>query len=150
MHTGLTVEPDDLYDDYTHEIHHRVGEVIHDKAYEAGIPAHWAAIKLIEGDADVAEHLHLSGREAAKIEQIAEEYEASSPWATGKPLIADSRYRFIEAVVQTSVKKVRQKGEKPGPTASTPWSPINSGLSQCFWPCWPLCSGSPSAPSAAG
>ena len=112
MHTGLTVEPDDLYDDYTHEIHHRVGEVIHDKAYEAGIPAHWAAIKLIEGDADVAEHLHLSGREAAKIEQIAEEYEASSPLGDRETLIADSRYRFIEAVVQTSVKKVRQKGEK--------------------------------------
>ena len=50
MHVGVTVEPDDLYDDFTHQIHHKVGELIHDRAYEAHIPAHWASIKLIEGD----------------------------------------------------------------------------------------------------
>ena len=49
MHTGLTLEPDDLYDDFTHAIHHRIGDIIHDRAYERGIPAHWAAIKLLEG-----------------------------------------------------------------------------------------------------
>ena len=27
MHTGLTVEPDDLYDDFTHAIHHRISEL---------------------------------------------------------------------------------------------------------------------------
>lgn len=111
MHTGLTVEPDDLYDDYTHEIHHRVGEIIHDKAYAAEIPAHWASIKLIEGDEDVADTLALSGREKAKVEQLAEEYEASSPLGDRETLIADSRYRFIESVVQTSVKKARKQGE---------------------------------------
>ena len=112
MHTGLTVEPDDLYDDYTHEIHHRVGEIIHDKAYAAQIPAHWASIKLIEGDEDVAKTLALSGREKAKVEQIAEEYEASTPLGDRETLIADSRYRFIESVVQTSVKKARKQNEK--------------------------------------
>ena len=111
MHTGLTVEPDDLYDDYTHEIHHRVGDIIHDKAYEAGIPAHWASIKLIEGDSQVAQSLGLSGREKAKIEEIAEEYEAASPLGDRETLIADSRYRFIESVVQTSVRKARQQGQ---------------------------------------
>ena len=33
MHTGLTLEPDDLYDDFTHAIHHRIGDIIHDRAY---------------------------------------------------------------------------------------------------------------------
>lgn len=112
MHTGLTVEPDDLYDDYTHEIHHRIGAIIHDKAYAAGIPAHWAAIKLIEGDEQVSKALRLTGRERSKIEQIAEEYEASSPLGDRETLLADSRYRFIETVVQTSVKKARKQGEK--------------------------------------
>ena len=112
MHTGLTVEPDDLYDEYTHEIHHRVGELIHDKAYAADIPAHWAAIKLIEGDENVAKALGLSGREKAAVEEIAEEYEASSPLGDRETLIADSRYRFIESVVQTSVKRARAQGER--------------------------------------
>jgi len=30
MHIGYTTEPDDLYDDFTHRIHHEIGEHIHD------------------------------------------------------------------------------------------------------------------------
>ncbi|MEG2420534.1 MAG: FeoB small GTPase domain-containing protein, partial [Oscillospiraceae bacterium] len=30
IHAGFTIEPDDLYDDYTHKIHHEVDELIHD------------------------------------------------------------------------------------------------------------------------
>ena len=59
MHLGCTIEPDDLYDDFTHDIHHRMGELIHDYAYAAGLPAHWAAIKLLEGDDIVAKALDL-------------------------------------------------------------------------------------------
>jgi len=50
MHLGYTFEPDDLYDSFTHDIHHRMGELLHDYAYAAHLPAHWAAIKLLEGD----------------------------------------------------------------------------------------------------
>ena len=57
MHTGLTLEPDDLYDDFTHAIHHRITEIIHDRCYGVGIPAHWASIKLLEGDEAVADAL---------------------------------------------------------------------------------------------
>ena len=70
MHIGVTVEPDTLYDDYTHRIHHQVGELIHDKAYEVGLPAHWASIKLIEGDALVEKALGLDGRTKEKLEAI--------------------------------------------------------------------------------
>ena len=49
MHLGCTFEPDDLYDSFTHDIHHRMGELLHDYAYSAHLPAHWAAIKLLEG-----------------------------------------------------------------------------------------------------
>ena len=112
MHTGLTLEPDDLYDDFTHAIHHRIGDIIHDRAYERGIPAHWAAIKLLEGDSEVAKDLGLGETTLRRIDQIATEYEASSELGDRETLLADSRYRFVERVVRSSVKR-RGDGGKP-------------------------------------
>ena len=105
MHVGYTIEPDDLYDDFTHEIHHRVGQMIHDYAYRAGIPAHWAAIKLIEGDAIVEKALGLSDEVRREANSAADEYEASSDLGDRETLIADSRYNYIEAVLKTAVSK---------------------------------------------
>ena len=110
MHTGLTVEPDDLYDDFTHAIHHRVGELIHDRAYAKGIPAHWAAIKLLGGDEEVARDLELDRETLDRIDAIAAEYEASSPLGDRETLLADSRYRFVERVVRASVKRGNHGG----------------------------------------
>ena len=110
--TGLTLEPDDLYDDFTHAIHHRIGDIIHDRAYERGIPAHWAAIKLLEGDSEVAKDLGLGETTLRRIDQIATEYEASSELGDRETLLADSRYRFVERVVRSSVKR-RGDGGKP-------------------------------------
>ena len=111
MHTGLTLEPDDLYDDFTHLIHHRIGELIHDKAYAAGIPAHWAAIKLLEGDAKVAEDLSLDRETLDKIDAIAAEYEKSSDLGDRETLLADSRYRFVERVVRSAVRRKSRDGK---------------------------------------
>ncbi len=105
MHLGFTIEPDDLYDDFTHEIHHRVGCLIHDFAYAAKIPAHWASIKLIEGDAIVEEALHLDDKTAGEVAAIAKEYGAASTYGDRETLIADSRYQYIENVVQAAVQK---------------------------------------------
>ena len=112
MHTGLTVEPDDLYDDFTHAIHHRVGELIHDRAYAKGIPAHWAAIKLLGGDGEVAKDLALDQAVLDKIDAIAGEYESASPLGDRETLLADSRYRFVERVIRSSVKKKSHDGER--------------------------------------
>lgn len=49
MHLGYTFEPDDLYDSFTHDIHHRMGELLHDYAYAAHLPAHWQAISCWRG-----------------------------------------------------------------------------------------------------
>ena len=43
MHLGYTFEPDDLYDSFTHDIHHRMGELLHDYAYAAQWAGRWAA-----------------------------------------------------------------------------------------------------------
>ncbi|MDE7245122.1 MAG: fused ferrous iron transport protein A/B, partial [Oscillospiraceae bacterium] len=112
MHTGLTVEPDDLYDDFTHAIHHRIGELIHDRAYGVGIPAHWAAIKLLEGDEKVVEDLGLNEATVRQVDKIAAEYEAQSALGDRETLLADSRYRFVERVVRLSVRKKSREGER--------------------------------------
>ena len=110
MHTGLTVEPDDLYDDFTHAIHHRIGELIHDRAYARGIPAHWAAIKLLGGDEEVARDLELDSAALEKIDAIAREYESASPLGDRETLLADSQYRFVERVVRSSVRRKDREG----------------------------------------
>ena len=111
MHTGLTLEPDDLYDDFTHIIHHRIGELIHDRAYAVGIPAHWAAIKLLEGDTKVAEDLSLDRETLDKIDAIAAEYEKSSALGDRETLLADSRYKFVERVVRSAVRRKSREGK---------------------------------------
>ena len=112
MHTGLTVEPDDLYDDFTHAIHHRISALIHDRAYEKGIPAHWASIKLLGGDEEVSRELALDQETLDKIDAIAREYEAVSPLGDRETLLADSRYRFVERVIRSSVKKKSLAGQR--------------------------------------
>ncbi len=111
MHLGCTVEPDDLYDDYTHDIHHRMGELIHDRAYAAGLPAHWAAIKLLEGDGVVRKALALPPQTEASLRTLVAEYENSSDLGDRETLIADSRYQYIEKVVSASVARGRPAGE---------------------------------------
>ena len=106
------MEPDDLYDDFTHAIHHRISELIHDRAYEKGIPAHWAAIKLLGGDGEVAKDLALDQAVLDKIDAIAGEYESASPLGDRETLLADSRYRFVERVIRSSVKKKSHDGER--------------------------------------
>ena len=114
IHRGFTLEPDDLYDDFTHDIHHRIGELVHDYAYAARLPAHWAAVKLLEGDSIVTNALGLPADVAEKVRQVVAEYENSSDLGDRETLIADSRYQYIERVVAASVKR----GTPPG-TLST-------------------------------
>ena len=109
MHIGVTVEPDDLYDDYTHRIHHQVGELIHDRAYEVGLPAHWASIKLIEGDSLVEQALGLDEKTRKWLESIYQDYESAYALGDRETLIADSRYQFIQRVVEAAVVKGRPR-----------------------------------------
>jgi ferrous iron transport protein B len=111
MHRGFTIEPDDLYDDYTHAIHHRIGELTHNRAYEIGLPAHWVSIKLLEGDEIVERKLDLDEQTRAKVDAIVREYEDSDELGDRETLVADSRYSYIESVVSASVKKGRPADE---------------------------------------
>ena len=110
MHLGVTVEPDDLYDDYTHDIHHRMGELLHDYAYAAGLPAHWASIKLLEGDAIVEKALNIPPEVGKKLNALVAEYENSSDLGDRETFIADSRYQYIQRVVGVSVTRGTASG----------------------------------------
>ena len=110
VHTGFTLEPDDLYDSFTHQIHHQVGELIHDRAYAAGLPAHWTSIKLLEGDERVENALKLNDETRWKLSRIVDTYEHAYPLGDRETLVADSRYRFISRVTTVSVKKGRPLG----------------------------------------
>ena len=103
IHEGFTVEPDELYDEYTHEIHHNIGELISDSAHSADIPSHWASIKLLEGDSIVEKTLNLAPETRAKVQMLADEYAASSPTGDRETLIADSRYKYIEDITQQAL-----------------------------------------------
>ena len=109
IHRGVTMEPDDLYDDFTHRIHHDIGELIHDKAYAAGVPAHWASIKLIEGDTLVEKALGLDEETRWKVGTVVKDYEEAYPLGDRETLVADARYRFIGQVVKVSVRKGRPR-----------------------------------------
>ena len=111
MHRGVTIEPDDLYDDFTHDIHHQMGELIHDYAYAADLPAHWAAIKLLEGDDIVAKTLNLPQEVQNKLDRVVAQYENSSDLGDRETLIADSRYQYIEKVVSASVTRAAAPDE---------------------------------------
>lgn len=110
MHVGVTLEPDDLYDDFTHRIHHDIGELIHDKAYAADIPAHWASIKLIEGDKLVEQSLELDDETRWKVNTVVKEYEDAYSLGDRETLIADARYQYICHVVKLAVQKGRPIG----------------------------------------
>ncbi len=107
---GFTVEPDNLYDALTHEAYYRIGRLIHDAAKSAKLPVHWAAVKLIEGDALVMEALSLDSVTRNKVEIIAEAYGATGTGGDRETMLADSRYRYIENVVSSAVKKGRGRG----------------------------------------
>ncbi len=107
MHLGYTLEPDDLYDDFTHMIHHKIHELIHDAAYAAGLPAHWCAVKVLEGDGLVTEALGLDEKTRSAVDKVVAEYESSSPLGDRETLVADARYAFIEEVTAASCVRAR-------------------------------------------
>ncbi len=115
FHEGFRLEPDHLYDDYTHSIHHRLDDVIEDFAAKADLPTHWAAMKLLEGDAPVEKRLGLTDEALEKVHAIVKEYgdAAPNPYTDNIALLADSRYRYIDGLTASCCTRKREAG-KPG------------------------------------
>ena len=99
-----------------HRCIHAVMHLIEDHAKDNGIPARFAATKLIEGDADIEEQLKLSENEKETIEHIVITMEEESGLDRAAA-IADMRFSFIrklcaENVVRPAESKERLRSEK--------------------------------------
>lgn len=110
LHEGFLIEPDDVYDDFTHEEHHKIGAIIAGYAEKAKLPLHWSEIKLLEADERVKESLKLSEEDAKRVDAVVREYASANPMGDSESLVADSRYRYIERVA----KKAYHRGNKAG------------------------------------
>ena len=105
FHEGFNIEPDDVYDDFTHMQHHLIGQLVDAYADEAGLPKHWAQIKLLEGDERVYQALKLPGDVAAEVQKIVRNFARANPFGDNESMVADSRYAYIEKVAGASMKK---------------------------------------------
>ena len=117
LHEGFRLEPDDLYDDYTHIEHHRIGAIIEPFAGKAGLPLHWAEIKLLENDKLVREALALPAAEGRRVDEIVERYSAANPLGDSETMIADSRYRCISSVCSAALKRASRLGQPEASSA---------------------------------
>ena len=109
---GFCIEPDDLYDPFTHLIHHEIGALAEPYAKAAGLPLHWTEIKLLEGDTLINESLSLPEEVKKRIGLLIQEYAAVSPLGDNETLVADSRYRFVEKICGLALKRARKQGEE--------------------------------------
>ena len=153
LHEGFNIEPDDLYDDLTHMAHHRIGQLVEPYVKKAGLPLHWAQIKILEGDGLLRESLHLPEAISKQVDAVVAEYAAASPLGDNETMVADSRYRYVERVCAAALKRARRPEELSaanridailthkiwampiflGPTGSTPSLPIKYGPCPYSW-----------------
>ncbi len=105
LHTGFHIEPDDLYDAHTHAAHHRIGKILGDAPAQAGLPAHWAEIKLLEGDTMVRDQLQLTDAQAQAIDAVIQDYVGTGVPGDNETRVADSRYRYIGRVCAAATSR---------------------------------------------
>jgi ferrous iron transport protein B len=115
-HAGYTLLPDGLYDGPTSDAIDRVGRLIRQRAETANLPVHWAAVKLLEGDARVLETLELDDDMTICLEHIIGDLKVSCDLKVAGDFtygvtpdiethLADCRYRFIGETACSAVKK---------------------------------------------
>ena len=93
-----------------HRCLHGIMHLIEDHAQRAGIPARFAATKLIEGDEMVENALELSQNELEMVEHIVSQMEEERGLDRAAA-IADMRYAFISKVVGAAVLKPSESKE---------------------------------------
>ena len=93
-----------------HRCIHGIIHLIYDHAAEAGIPARFAASKLIEGDALIMDALKLEQNEKEMIEHIVLQMEQECGLDRAAA-IADMRFSFISALCEKTVVKPHESRE---------------------------------------
>lgn len=93
-----------------HRCIHAVIHLIQDHADNAGIPARFCAVKLIEGDKETEKRLELDKNETELLEHCVVEMEDATGFDRNEAL-ADMRYAFIEKVTRSAVVKCHESRE---------------------------------------
>lgn len=93
-----------------HRCIHAVSHQVEDHAERIGISPRFAATKIVEGDHNIIENLHLSENELDLMEHSIVEMERDSEMDRNAAL-ADMRYTFIERVCGQAVIKCRESRE---------------------------------------
>ncbi|MGM9565967.1 ferrous iron transport protein B, partial [Evtepia sp.] len=100
-------------DDHGGAVHrclHGIMHLIEDHAKTAGIPARFAASKLVEGDGLVLDALHLTQNEKEMLEHIISQMEEERGLDRAAA-IADMRFSFIQKLCDQTVVKPRESKE---------------------------------------
>ena len=93
-----------------HRAIHAISHMIEDHAQKQGIPARFAATKLVEGDDPILKSLRLTANEKDMIEHAVKEMETESG-TDREAAMADMRYSFIEDVCAQSVVRAHESRE---------------------------------------
>ena len=93
-----------------HRCLHAVRHLVEDSAKEAGIPLHFAAGKVVEGDPLVMEKLGLDESRREMLEHIIRQME-KEVGMDRNAAIADMRFSFIQRVCEQTVVKPRESRE---------------------------------------
>lgn len=93
-----------------HRCIHAVAHLVEDHAERIGVPARFAATKLVEGDAPMMERLRLSDNEKDMVEHSVTEMEQELG-TDREAALADMRYCFIDELVQAAVVKPGESRE---------------------------------------
>lgn len=93
-----------------HRCLHSIMHLIEDHCSEAGIPARFAADKVVEGDRNVIEALKLSAEDTDAIEHIVQQMEKERG-LDRTAAIADMRYSFIRKLCGRTVIKPKESRE---------------------------------------
>lgn len=105
FHEGFNIEPDDIYNGYTHALHHQIGDLVGKYAERAGLPLHWAEMKLMEGDDETRKELALPDDVRQKVDRIVKEYSDSAPLGDSESMIADARYKYVTRVCAAALHR---------------------------------------------
>lgn len=105
FHEGFNIEPDDIYNGYTHALHHQIGDLVGKYAEHAGLPLHWAEMKLMEGDGETIKELALPEDVQQRVDKIVKEYSDSAPLGDSESMIADARYKYVTRVCAASLRR---------------------------------------------
>ncbi len=101
----------DAHGGAVHRCLHGIMHLIEDHAAKAGIPARFAAGKLVEGDEMTLKALGLSQNEQEMIEHIIEQMEEERG-LDASAAMADMRFAFIKRLCEATVVKPKESKEK--------------------------------------